>query len=507
MTIAVPGSYPAAATATELSSGAGARARWVALAVPALLFLLAAFLIRLPHLGDPAYHTDEEFYLFVGNRMLQGALPYVDVWDRKPIGLFLIYAAIRLLGGQGIYQYQVVATLFAAATAFIIHRISRPYAGAFGGAVAGLAYLLWIETVGGGGGQAPIFYNPLMAGAALAVLRASETDDPSACFRRGLIAMALVGLAMQIKYTALFEGVYFGALLSWEALRRSSSLVMAFRQAAMLATTALLPTGAAVAYYAALGQLRAFWFANFMSIGLRTSPRPRFLHLWLWQDGQHALILGTCCIAGLWHAHALGGSAGRRWSRIVGGWAIAAVVGFGSVGMYYDHYLLPVFVPLAVAAGPIFKRWPIGPVLAGIALWIPLQGIAYPDRASTLISQRRIDTLQRLLPANVQTKCIALFNAPPVLYELAHACTMTRFTFPDHLVSRVEANALGIDANKELARLLAQTPAALVVGHDPGNDLSERMSLIQTAEAKYYRRVGSVTFDEGAVDVWVSRDR
>ena len=73
--------------------------------------------------GNPVIHVDEQYYLLVGDRMLHGALPYVDIWDRKPLGLFLIFAAIRLLAGDGIMQYQIVATLFAAATALLIARI------------------------------------------------------------------------------------------------------------------------------------------------------------------------------------------------------------------------------------------------------------------------------------------------------------------------------------------------------------------------------------------------
>ena len=95
------------------------------------ILLLFAFAIRAPVFGNPVVGVDETFYLLVGDRMLQGALPFVDLWDRKPVGLFLIYAAIRLLGGEGVYQYQVVATLFAAATAALIAADSAVLAATF----------------------------------------------------------------------------------------------------------------------------------------------------------------------------------------------------------------------------------------------------------------------------------------------------------------------------------------------------------------------------------------
>src|SRR3546814_10896897 len=78
----------------------------------------------------------------LGDRILNhGAIPYVDIWDRKPVGLFLLYAGIRLLGGDGIVQYQVVATLFAAATAILIAGWSARFSGWVAATVAGLFYL------------------------------------------------------------------------------------------------------------------------------------------------------------------------------------------------------------------------------------------------------------------------------------------------------------------------------------------------------------------------------
>ena len=66
-------------------------ATWLILAVVALA-------LRLPDIGNPLIDLDEQFYLLVGDRMLHGAVPYVDIWDRKPVGLFLIYAAARVVG-------------------------------------------------------------------------------------------------------------------------------------------------------------------------------------------------------------------------------------------------------------------------------------------------------------------------------------------------------------------------------------------------------------------------
>lgn len=200
-----------------LPTAAGDRRAWtIVLAV----ILIATFAIRATHFGNPSMHVDEDFYLLVGDRMLhQGALPYVDIWDRKPIGIFLIYAAIRLLGGAGFVQYQVVATLFAAATAFVIARIAARFTTLFASTVAGLCYILWIGLFGGEGGQTPTFYNLFTAVAALLTMKAALADpvDLGLIRRNGAIVMLIVGVAMQIKYNVMFEGIFFALTLLWVA--------------------------------------------------------------------------------------------------------------------------------------------------------------------------------------------------------------------------------------------------------------------------------------------------
>uniref|UniRef100_UPI001C08B440 hypothetical protein n=1 Tax=Acinetobacter baumannii TaxID=470 RepID=UPI001C08B440 len=59
-------------------------------AVTFLILLMFAVAVRARDFGNPSIHVDEQFYLLVGDRMLHGALPYLDIWDRKPIGLFLL---------------------------------------------------------------------------------------------------------------------------------------------------------------------------------------------------------------------------------------------------------------------------------------------------------------------------------------------------------------------------------------------------------------------------------
>ncbi|MCJ2183026.1 glycosyltransferase family 39 protein, partial [Novosphingobium sp. 1949] len=234
--------------------------------IPALTLLALAVLTRAPLYGDPLIHVDETFYNLVGERMLRGAVPFVDIWDRKPIGLFLIYAGAHLALGKSVLAYQILATLFAAATAFLIARLAQRIASPQGALLAGVAYLLGLALFRCSGGQSPVFYNLLMVGAVELALPLLTRAAPVGLARRGALVMLVIGLALQIKYTVVFEGLGFGLALMaarWRLDRRSLATLGC---TLLWIASALLPTALALGWYAWAGEAQAFVWANFVSI-------------------------------------------------------------------------------------------------------------------------------------------------------------------------------------------------------------------------------------------------
>jgi hypothetical protein len=153
--------------------------------------------------------------------MLDGALPYVDIWDRKPIGLFLIYLppqrSARVLG---LWIYQIMALASVVLTALLILRLAGHAGWQKGGLVAALLYILMLGFGDGQSGQAPVFYNLITAFAMLLALPCAASAD-SERLRKGkaIAAMALIGVALQVKYSVLFEGMFLGLWLLWRERR------------------------------------------------------------------------------------------------------------------------------------------------------------------------------------------------------------------------------------------------------------------------------------------------
>ena len=453
------------------------------------IIVLAAFAIRCWQFGDPLIHVDENFYLLVGDRMLHGALPYVDIWDRKPVGLFALFAAIRLLGGDGIVQYQVVATLFAAGTGLIIARIAQPMAGRVAAAVAGIVYILLLGLVGGSGGQAPVFYNLFVAGAAWAVASV-WTDDaasPETIRRRGALALGLIGIGLQIKYTVVFEGMFFGLALMWASWKASRSYARLAIDATLWVVLALAPTVLALGWYAALGHEEAFVYANFLSIGARGgADGAELLHrlakAWkVLQLPMLAVLLATTLAP--WREFPRGATS----FRFALAWLGAALIGYLAFGTYFDHYALPLFAPLALAAAPLFayRKHHLGLVAAGVMLLAG--GGGYAVVVHKMKVKRGGAPEMAAMVAAIKPRlsnCLYVWNGDPMLYHLTGSCLPTRYPFAGHLNLLRENGAIGIDQETEVRRILANKPNVIVDRQPTAKDFNFKVVAIVDAELR-----------------------
>uniref|UniRef100_UPI0035CC02F2 hypothetical protein n=1 Tax=uncultured Sphingomonas sp. TaxID=158754 RepID=UPI0035CC02F2 len=429
--------------------------------MPVALLFIVAFAVRAWQFGNPVVQIDEQFYLLAGDRLLHGALPYVDIWDRKPFGLFAIYAAIRLLGGSGIIQYQIVATLFAAATALTIARIGLRLTGARGATIAGIVYLVFILSSGGDGGQAPVFYNlPVALAALLLVKIQARPYFGISAVTLGCLAIALLGVAIQIKYTVVFEGMFFGIWLLILAWRKGVPLGLVIGLAALCASIALVPTVFVVALYWHLGFLDQLVFANFISIAQRSSvgldiPGRLF---------AIAIHIALPAIVGVWAIKSK--VPDRAAHNLVLGWSAAAVTGVLIFGTYHSHYALPLFAPLSVAGAPLYGdtnaalrlrrfRMQIGNfvVLIGLILGI---GTMIGTRLSRGTGEA-VYSAARMV-GTAESDCIFVFSGDPILYHLTQSCLPTRFVFTTLLGEIQDATSMGVSQMSELRRTMMTRP-------------------------------------------------
>lgn len=434
---------------------AGALSRPDYMIAAALLVLAVA--VRFITFGNPALGFDEQFYLLVGDRMLQGELPYVDIFDRKPIGIFLIYAGVRLLGGAGFVEYKMVALLFVVATAWLIYVMARRRTGRSGAGLAAALYILWLNFMEGEGGQTPVFYNLLVLLAAASLFAAARS--PERLWRHGCVAMLLIGVSIQIKYTVVFEGIFFGCAFLWLAFRaRMGWFRIAAFGAAMIAL-ALLPTMLATLYFWWIGHLSEFLFCNFLSVfgqsrGDRLSQVSKLMEV-----SAIFLVFGLIALAGRQALRREPRDMERLMLRI---WLLAAIFG---VVIYWrfnsPHYALPILPPICLLIAPALdakRRLGIGIALLALVIGQLVQW--------HLITLKGGNAAMRAIAAAAMPNrgCIFIYNGYPGLYMMTGSCLPSHWSFPGHLNAKDENNpaALGADPMDITRDILAKRPDAII---------------------------------------------
>lgn len=440
-------------------SGDGRSAKPDRLLAPASLLSLAvltllALVLRWSTFGDPDITADETFYHTVGLAMHHGALPYVDVWDRKPLGLFIVYWAITAFSPTPL-AYQIAACASAIATAFVIGRIALRWTGRQGALLAGCLYLVWLTPLFGFGGQSPVFYNLPMAGAALLVLNALPRLRAGNVPRSVPLAMLLAGCAITIKTTALFESLWFGLACLTAAARSPMPRGKLLGHAIGWAAIGALPTLAIALYYAIVGHWPEFWHAmvtaNTSKPADWTSGLIRLRILWI---GIMPVVLAA--LAGL-------ASAGGAVRSFVLGWLVAAIAGLFAVPNFYPHYLLPMLVVLCVAASPVLERKWAGLVIFAVLAFFSLRTVTpfRPGKAEQ--SERTFAELSAAIRAHDGGHGLLVYAGPAQLYPMTGNPFPTPLAFETHLSQAEEQDVSHLSTIGEMRRVLAAKPGAVVL--------------------------------------------
>lgn len=418
------------------------------------VLLAVALALRAYTFGDPNLFIDEAFYFAAGNAMHHGALPYVDVWDRKPFGLFALYWAIAGISSNPA-AYQIAACLFATATAWLIGRIVRLWSDGPGPLGAGIAYLFLLSAFQGFGGQSPVFYNLFMALAAWLVAKSAPDLREGSLPRAVPLAMLSAGLAITIKTTALFEGAFLG--LYALALLPSR---LRLRNAVPLALIGAAPTLLIALGYALVGHWSE-WFQAMTGANLSTDR-------WEPYSAQIRLRLMLNALAPLLAL------AGFGWldlkpeaRRFVGLWILAALLGLAAFPYFHQHYALPLLVPLCVAAGAFLSRKWIGPLALILLCALSYSRAPAIDRAHTQRSIAAMQALSAAVRAHGAERGLLVYEGPPFLYTMTGRPFPSPLAFPAHLYHAIEMDVSHLSTLAEVQRVIAARPGVVVMTREP----------------------------------------
>lgn len=468
------------------------------------ILVVALVLVRGPWIGDPNADIDEQLYSLIGNAMLDGKLPYVDLWDRKPLGLFALYALAHAVGGPGPEAYQVLAAVFTLAGSWLTYRLGRTLVDRPAACAAALLYIALMSTYGSHSGNSEVFHVPMMLGMALLV---RDPAHPRAV-PRALVAMMLGGFALQVKYTVAPQCLLFGLWALWGQYRRGLPVARLAGLAAGFAALGLLPTVLIGTAYALGGHWDAFLFANLLSFFDRLPSDGGRLHADL---AVFLMPLIMLALGGIYAALRLTPPSDRRAYIFFLLWfaaSLATVFLPSTVYRYYFAAAVPttilVALPLLDPRGPA-RLLPLALLCAGAAyiLFLPAQ------YAQSRTNRAAMDRLSAAIAPHVDREehCLWIFDGPTSLYRLTDSCLPTKFIYPDHLNNALERRSLGMTQESEVARILAARPPVIVTADTaftPQNEDAGR--LVEATVARDYTEIAQETLHDRVVRAWVLRD-
>lgn len=455
----------------EITSSRTASLKWWFLALCAVTFLS-----RLQILGNPIAGWDEDFYLTAARFMTQGAVPYVDFWDRKPIGIFLIYYPAALVPGWGgVWAYQAMGLISIIATGWFIMRLTVQMGWEKGAGWAAIFYSLWAILLKGHDGQSPVFYNLLILAAAWIIVQ-SKRDKGHWFFRR-IFAMFLCGLALQVKYSAIFECVYFGLYLIVSEVNAGTAMRRLVGRTAAYAAAGLAPSLIVGGWYFLHGDFAPFFQAN-ISANLERGLDPVSMMV------RNLAVTGALIAVPLLAAGVAafrndkGGmrQPKQRWlqrpreHRFLYGWLMTAVVGFLFFPPWFDHYGLPVLMVASVAAARFFHQQAHHQrAIVAFLLVAALAGqLLFFFRME---AQGRPDSLLQAEQAVGQGDgSLFIYRAPHALYWLTGRKAPTRFLFNGTLSTSRESASLGARQEDEMRRILMVEKPEVIAMRSPQTD-------------------------------------
>ncbi|MEO6865706.1 MAG: glycosyltransferase family 39 protein [Gemmatimonadaceae bacterium] len=292
-------------------------------------------------LGD-----DQGIFVWAGDVIRHGGVMYRDAWDVKGPLVYYLAAGAEYVLGHHVWAFRALDVLWQLAAAPLLFATARRLGAGTVGAVAAVAlYFIWFTALESGNGAQPdAWAGILLCLVALLLLRRPRSGNTL------LACGALVGTCCLIKPTygtfLLMPAVYFIAAPTWNGRLRGLALtVVGF----------ILPLLLSVAFFAAHGALRDYYdtYIGFtLSVYVVKDAVSWTRRMWI---AFRILVLSfRFFVPALLAAVGIANLARRlpRDATMLAVWLFLTVLNVLIQGkMIWLYQYLPVYLPLAVAAG------------------------------------------------------------------------------------------------------------------------------------------------------------
>lgn len=439
-----------------------------------LALLLTTLVVLIPTSSismNRAPSHDSGIFLYFGQQILKGEIPFRDLWDHKPPMIFYMDALGLFLGHGSLWGVWTLEYLALACSSLIGFSFLRRYYQILPSFLAVFFSLAGVVFMIEGGNLTEEYSLPLQWGVLIlfAVSEKAGWQDRGGN-RYAFMAGVLFSLALNFKQTMV--GIWLALFLWFGIWALSQKKLYSWKVFAWAGAGALVTMGIIILYFASHQALAEYWRVAYVYNFLYSDASPgrrykAFIDIWEFltcTSPFFALALAAWVVAVILAIRHKSNFSFPVWVALID--LPIELVLISTSGKNYRHYfmtLLPVFTILAAWGMDIVfkrKRWIIlGALILSAAVLYPTANALWTLWQPT--SEATISETVRLIENETQPDdYVLMWGSQTVVNYLSHRLVPTRFV---HQKPLFRAGFAGRPLSDELLQDLETHPPALII--------------------------------------------
>jgi 4-amino-4-deoxy-L-arabinose transferase-like glycosyltransferase len=339
---------------------------------PYILVLLMAALVLTwilrMNFWDQPFEMDEGAYGYMGWGILNGLVPYKDMYDQKPPGIFVLNSLVFLLFEPTALNVKIFASIYSLGSVLAVFMVTRKLAGREEGCLAALLYAIFScgPHIQGGGVNSEVFMVLPYTLAAYSLLKLLETGSRKSYLYFGF----WTSVACTIKQVALVNFFWLASYLViriWQR-RQLDTVTRVLSDGFLVVIGAVIPWVPFLLYFYGKDALDNFYFwqVSFNLHYIATGHQGiDYFYVFLAQMKSVFSENGFLWLAAL-------AGIGYRWPqrlknvetskheaeswqytawKLMAIWPIFSFIGVALGGRFFPHYFIQIVPSLAVLGG------------------------------------------------------------------------------------------------------------------------------------------------------------
>lgn len=465
------------------------------------LFLIAAFILRFYSFLYPVIDWDESLYVLMADSIIEGHLPYVNIWDNKPPGIYYILTIGHYLFGDTWLGMRIFTVFFVGLSAYaldcIVSYIVQSYK-RFLGLIAGLSYLVFSLNNSGISSNTELFFAPFVLIGFIFLLKYLKENKNTL-----ILAGLFFGAAFVIKFHALFEVVAFLiiSLLFLKTNSHRTSKKEYFISLSKLSFGFVIPIASTILLFLIQSNLEELVNASFFA-NIKHSSDTGFPFLKFFARIYEQIIYHPI----LWMSVLIGLTSylfknpdlriNKEWLKYGYIWLILAVLAACLTRQLYSHYFLQILPPLIIITAIVMetivsKHYKLILSLIFLPHLFFIASPYFDSAVETLVNRQynpfyknpHFEISDFIKPSLDSADYIFVLGGQPIVYHLTMAKRPTKYVYPPFYLDEHFRKVSGVDVEKETKIILSHEPKFIVSRELPLNSMYQNFQ--QELELKY----------------------